>query len=73
MRFKVCRTVRIKVEPIKFEQVSKPGSPLHKYIAFISGSLLAISETLPFFSSFKANGILQAVSGIIKEYKEDLK
>ena len=67
------RFLRIKLDPIKFEQISKPTTGVHRYIAFISGSLLAISESLPFFETTKSNGILHAISGVVKEYKEDLK
>ena len=39
---------------------------LNKYIAFISGTLLAISESLPFFDNVNSNGLLHAACGIMK-------
>ena len=67
------RILRIKLDPIMFEQIFKQKSVYHKYIAFASGSLLAISESLAFSDSVKYNGILHAILGIVKEYKEDFK
>jgi hypothetical protein len=43
-----------------------------QYVSFISGSLLAISETIPFIDN-KYNGILHALSIIQSEYKNNFK
>ena len=39
---------------------------INKYVAFISGTLLAISESLPFFDNVNSNGLLHGVSSIMK-------
>lgn len=39
---------------------------MNKYVAFVSGTLLAISESLPFFDNVNSNGLLHAASGIMK-------
>ena len=43
----------------------------YPYISFISGSLLTISETLPFFNNSYGNGILHSLSKILQEYKQN--
>lgn len=44
--------------------------PTQKYISFAFGTLLAISETLPFFESFKSNGILHILKVVNEECKK---
>lgn len=60
--------LRLKLDPIQFKVISdkKP-----KYFSFITGSLLAISELLPFFDNVKGNGLLHTLSHIQKEYKDN--
>lgn len=45
----------------------------HKYISFVSGSLLIVSESLPYFETTKGNGIIHLLTNILKEYKDDFK
>lgn len=56
------RTVlyRIKFEPIKVQFIDPPKSNSHKYMTFALGTLLTISESLPFFKDVNANGILDS-------------
>lgn len=56
------RTVlhRFKLEPIKVQLTEPPKSNTSKYISFALGTMLSISETLPFFKDVKANGILDS-------------
>lgn len=37
-------------------------------VSFVSGSLLTISETMPFFDN-ESNGMLHALSKIVSDYK----
>ena len=50
----------------------KPKKSYHGLISFLTGSVLAISESLPFVDN-KYNGILHTLSIIQKEYFTDLK
>ena len=50
----------------------KPKKSYHGLISFLTGSTLAISESLPFVDN-KYNGIIHALSIIQKEYALDLK
>lgn len=58
--------IRIKIDgyPPKIND-----NKFHKYTMFISGSLLAISETLPFINS-KGNGIIDTLKKVRDEYRE---
>lgn len=60
--------LRLKIDPLQFKVISdkKP-----KYISFITGSLLVISETMPFFDNVQGNGLLHTLSSIQKEYKNN--
>jgi hypothetical protein len=58
------RTVlhRFKIEPVKIQMVQpEEQNNGRKYFSFILGTLLSVSETLPFFKDVKANGILDSV------------
>lgn len=44
---------------------------LKKQIGMVSGTLLTISETMPFLSN-ESNGILHAFNKIIKDYKNTI-
>jgi hypothetical protein len=66
-RVKIPRTFKIKIEtsqPVK--------TNLRSYISFFTGSLLAISESMPFIDN-EYNGVLHALSKIRQEYKNDFK
>lgn len=67
--------LRLTIDPIKFEQVSARNkhNDIHTYVTFVTGSLLAISESLPFVKSSEGNGLLHAAAAVLKEYKEDVK
>lgn len=54
---------------VKLDMPSQPKNSFHSYMMFGSGTLLAISESLPFITDIKANGILDAVKKIREEYK----
>jgi len=59
------RTVlhRFKMEPVKVEIThSNEKSNIHKYISVAFGTLLTVSESLPFFKNTEANGILDALA-----------
>lgn len=66
----ISRSLRLKLEPIQFKLISDKKSNFSKYVSFITGSLLAISESLPFFDNIKGNGLLHVLSNIKKEYKD---
>lgn len=65
---KLPQTFRIKI--IDFPPKQKIN--WHGYISFVSGTLLAISESLPFIDN-KYNGVLDCLSKIQQEYKENFK
>lgn len=72
MRLKHITRLRIKLDPVEVRNCNfTPKSNFNKYITFVSGSLLAISESLPFFDNIKSNGLLHMLSGIHKEYKDE--
>lgn len=60
------RIIRVKIDgyPPKVSD-----NKFHKYTMFISGSLLAISEVLPFIDS-KGNGIIDTLKKIRDEYNQ---
>ena len=58
-RFKI-EPVTLKVDPIKIQMTETPKSNTSKYMSFALGTLLTISESLPFFKDVKANGILES-------------
>lgn len=64
---KLIKTLNIKIDG--FPKVEKKS--IHGIISFVSGSLLAVSELLPFTNN-KSNGILHCLSEIQKEYKSDI-
>jgi hypothetical protein len=37
----------------------------------VSGTLLAVSKSLPFFDNVNGNGILHVLSGVHKEFKDE--
>jgi hypothetical protein len=51
---------RHKIEPLKIQIIEQKKSQSHKYISFVLGTFLTISETLPFFKDVKANGLLDS-------------
>lgn len=59
------RIIRIKIDgyPPKTSD-----NKFHKYTMFLSGSLLAVSEALPFIDS-RGNGIIDTLKKIRDEYK----
>ena len=62
------------VKNINFLRIKIDGYPAQKtrhVISFITGTLLAISECMPFMDS-KSNGILHALYKIEDEYKNNL-
>lgn len=77
MRFYKSIPININLRFKNFDQSLKKHRKVQlgasKYFTFLTGSLLAISESLPFFESVKGNGILHVFSQVFKEYKEDLK
>lgn len=64
-RLFIPRIIRVKLET---EVPKLPKNRFHNYIMFSSGSLLAISEALPFMTDIKANGIIDALKKIREEY-----
>ena len=65
------KILRVKLYPTELKLVSPTKSNINKYITFVSGTLLAISETLPFFDNTNGNGILHILSGVQKEFKDE--
>jgi len=67
-------TLKIKIDgfPVKDKLKDKLKPNWHSYIAFGTGTLLAISESMPFIDT-EYNGILHAVNKIQQEYKSDFK
>lgn len=61
----IPRVIRVKLET---EKPAIPKTRFHNYIMFSSGTLLAISESLPFMTDIKANGIIDALKKIRDEY-----
>jgi hypothetical protein len=60
-----------KIIRVKLENADSSQKPSFKNILmFGSGTLLAISESLPFMTDIKANGILDAIKKIREEYKD---
>lgn len=55
--------LRLKVDPIQFKMISDKKPNVNKYVSFITGSLLIVSETLPFFENFHGNGVLHTLRG----------
>ena len=70
MRTKIVfpKNIYIKLDNIT-TKTQYPYQSLKNKIIFASGTLLAISESLPFFTNVKANGILDALKKIREEYK----
>jgi len=64
-------TFKIKIDgfPPK-EKAVKPN--WHSYISFCTGTILCISESMPFFDN-EYNGILHALSKVQEEYIKDFK
>lgn len=63
------RMIRIKLENVTPVQKISLRNKIHNYMMFGSGTLLAVSESLPFMTDVKANGILDAIKKIREEYK----
>lgn len=51
---------------------TKPKVNWHPYVSFFTGSLLAISETMPFIDS-ESNGILHAIKKIQENFTQNFK
>ena len=63
---KLPRIIKIKIYPSP-SNISTKNS-FHKYSLFLSGTLLAISEYLP-FTQLHGNGIIDVLKKIREEYK----
>lgn len=63
------RVINVKLENISPIQKVSFGERVKNYVMFGSGTLLAVSESLPFMTDIKANGILDAMKKIREEYK----
>lgn len=61
----IPRIIRVKLET---ENPIIPKTRFHNYVMFTSGTLLAVSESLPFMTDIKANGIIDALKKIREEY-----
>jgi hypothetical protein len=61
------KIIKVKIDGFPIKNQSK--NIFHNYMMFGSGTLLAISETLPFMSDTKANGIIDAIKKIRDEFK----
>lgn len=48
----------------------KKPVPNKKYMSFMLGTLLAISESLPLCENIKSNGILHMIKSINDEYRK---
>lgn len=68
MRKLFSKIVNIKIDGFPLKEKKN----LHGIISFVSGTLLIISESLPFLNT-QSNGILHCISEIQKEYKTDFK
>ena len=66
------RIHRIKIKIDGFPIKQKVKTNWHAYISFISGTLLTVSESLPFIDN-KYNGIVHALSKVQHEYKDNFK
>lgn len=62
----IPNVIRIKLET---GGQNVPRNKFHNYFMFSSGTLLAISESLPFMTDIKANGIIDALKKIREEYE----
>jgi hypothetical protein len=71
MRGKIIfpKMIHIKLENVNAKQHISSSSKIKSYIMFSSGILLAISESLPFMSDIKANGIIDAIKIIREQFK----
>jgi hypothetical protein len=69
MRTKLLFPKIIKVKIDGFPVKTQSKNVFHNYMMVGSGTLLAISETLPFMSDTKANGIIDAIKKIRDEFK----
>lgn len=64
-------TFRIKIHGFPIKQIpTKPN--WHSYISFVTGSMLFMSESMPFVDN-NYNGILHALIKVRDEYKNDFK
>jgi hypothetical protein len=61
----IPRIIRVRLES---DSSKLPKNKFHTYAMFTSGTLLAISESLPFMTDIKANGIIDALKKIREEY-----
>jgi hypothetical protein len=70
-RILIPKTFKIKIDgfPVKEKPVK---TNWHNIISFGTGTILCISETMPFIDN-EYNGILHALSKIQQEYKNDFK
>lgn len=65
------KLIRVKLEHVSptIQKVSF-SDKIRNYMMFGSGTLLAVSESLPFMTDIKANGILDALKKIRNEIKD---
>ena len=61
--------IKSRIIRVKIDGYPPKSNNFHKYTMFISGSLLAISEALPFIDS-RGNGIIDTLKKIRDEYKQ---
>ena len=73
MKIIITKIIRLQIDPVNIIYPSPKSNSKNKYLTFISGSLLIISETLPYFQSINGNGIIHTFTNILKEYKDDFK
>jgi hypothetical protein len=71
LRNRIPKTFKIKIDGFPVKERT-PKTNWHTYISFATGSLLAISESMPFINN-EYNGVLHALSKIQQEYKNDFK
>jgi len=67
---KFPQTLKIKIDGFPHKTSLKTN--WSSYISFCTGTLLTISETMPFIDN-KYNGVLHTFSKIQQEYKNDFK
>ena len=69
MRMLLPKVLKIKIDgfPVKESKTN-----WHSYISFFTGTILCMSESMPFIDN-KYNGILHMLYTIQQEYKNDFK
>lgn len=71
LRNRIPRTFKIKIDGFPVKNPI-PKTNWHAYISFTTGTLLAISESMPFIDN-EYNGVLHMLSKIQQEYTKDFK